>query len=533
MKYIKIIFILSLLVILLNCKKQNNIRKPNIIFFIADDMYPEMFNFLAEGKGKNLTPNLDRLASEGTIMMNQYVVSPVCTPSRYNVLTGNYASRAVNKKFLEQTKNNSNQTVIKWNTFLTPEDTTITHYLKKMGYKTGFAGKNHVYEVNGLERFADYWADPKKPEINRKVRNNYDITVKTIIENGYDYVGGVYHNNPNFIGLGELAVQNMDWIAQSGIEFIDKYHSNPFFLYFATTIPHQPEEPERSWKASPLITAQGYLDKAPDVLPPRETLPKRIKEAGLEGKNKELVLWLDDALGAILNKLEQHKILDNTIIFFFNDHGQKAKGTLYQGGIHNPSLIWKKGGFPCGNVCHAKIQNIDFAPTILHFTGANDVDGIFDGNSILPLLQNQEKSIHESLFFELGFARAIIKNNYKYLAVRYPENIRNMTPSQRAGELNNYNNRRIKKNMKIVNTDPTAPMSHFSIIPGGEQAENESYGKKPAYFEKNQLYNLNTDPDEQVNLAKQYDYQDIMLELKEGLKEYLNQLPGNFEIENK
>jgi len=79
-------------------------EKPNIIFFIADDMYPEMFNCLPEGEGKNLTPNLDRLAAEGTIMMNQYVVSPVCTPSRFNCLTGNYASRATNKQFLAKTE---------------------------------------------------------------------------------------------------------------------------------------------------------------------------------------------------------------------------------------------------------------------------------------------------------------------------------------------------------------------------------------------------------------------------------------------
>ena len=52
-------------------------------------MYPEMFNCLPEGKGKNITPNINKLAAEGVILENQYVVSPVCTPSRYNCLTGN------------------------------------------------------------------------------------------------------------------------------------------------------------------------------------------------------------------------------------------------------------------------------------------------------------------------------------------------------------------------------------------------------------------------------------------------------------
>ena len=88
-----------------NCANQNSKKsdtqaenkKPNIVFFIADDMYPDMFNCLPEGEGQNYTPNIDRLVAEGTVMTNQYVNSPVCTPSRYNCLTGRFASRATNK----------------------------------------------------------------------------------------------------------------------------------------------------------------------------------------------------------------------------------------------------------------------------------------------------------------------------------------------------------------------------------------------------------------------------------------------------
>ena len=66
------IFVSSL--VLNGCRSGEQASKPNIVFFIADDMYPHMFNCLSEGKGENLTPNLDWLASEGTLMMNQYVV---------------------------------------------------------------------------------------------------------------------------------------------------------------------------------------------------------------------------------------------------------------------------------------------------------------------------------------------------------------------------------------------------------------------------------------------------------------------------
>lgn len=538
---IKLYSILTLLILgssLLSCtsdrsstKSSPSDNKPNIIFFIADDMYPEMFNCLPQGKGKNLTPNLDRLASEGVLLTDTYVASPVCTPSRYNCLTGNYASKASNKEFLQQTENQEGQTVIHWNTFITSTDKSIAHYMKELGYATGMAGKNHVIEVNGLYKFPDYWADARNPDIMEKIDCNYELTVQAILSSGFDYAGGIYHNNPNFVGLGELAVQNMDWIAEAGVDFIEKNHSNPFFLYFATTIPHQPSQPERSWKADPLITASGYLEEAPSVLPARATLAERTQEAGLEGKNKENLLWLDDAIGALMNKLEEHGILDNTIIFFFNDHGQRAKGTLYQGGVLSPSIVWKKDGFPCGSTCDTKIQNIDFAPTILDLAGGTVAEGEFDGQSFKSSLEKNAGQVDRAMYFELGYARAIIKGDYKYYAIRYPQFAENMTEDERAEVLEAYNEGRRFRNMKIVNEDdPLAPFSHFSLVPGGEQAENESYGKLPAYFDRDQLYNIKLDPFEQRNLISDEDHEEIFGELKKELLDHLSTMPGRFDL---
>jgi arylsulfatase A-like enzyme len=493
-------------------------------------MYPEMFNCLPEGKDKNLTPNLDRLAEEGVVLAGQYVASPVSSPSRYNCLTGRYASRAGNKRFLTDTEKNDGQTVIQWNTFITEKDTVLSHYLKELGYTTGFAGKTHVFEVDSLHKFEDYWADPKDPENKKWLEYNYQQTVNAVLNSGFDYAGGIYHDNPNFVGLGELAVQNMEWIAAAGVEFIENNADQPFFLYFATTIPHQPSEPERSWKADPMITARGYLEKAPDVMPPRHTLPERIKEAGLEGGNKELVLWLDDALGALIDKLEVKGVLDNTIIFFFSDHGQKAKGTLYQDGVLSPSIVWKAGGFDCGSPCETKVQNIDFAPTILDYAGGNKLDEKFDGKSFKRILEGEDPDQERTFFFELGYARAVLKGDLKYYAVRYPSSALEWTPEERAEKLESYNDTRRFRNMPIVNYDPSAPFSHFSLVPGGEQAENESYGTRPGYFDADQLYNIKEDPGEMNNLADDPEYAEKILELKKDLQEYLDDLPGKFAL---
>jgi len=504
--------------------------QPNIIFFIADDMLPEMFNFLQQGVGKNLTPNIDRLAREGVVMMGQHVVSPVCTPSRYNCMTGRYASRATNTRFLKNTEKNEGQTLIQWNTMITEKDKILPSFLKTVGYATGMVGKNHVIEVKGLNNFPDFNADPRLPGVEKKIKENYSKVVQTIKDRGFDYAGGIYHNNPWAVGVDEMAVHNLDWITLAGLDFIEQNYNRPFFLYFASTVPHGPGNPERSWNADQKITASGFLEKAPDILPARHTIPYRIEKAGLKGKRKENLLWLDDALGALINKLEEHDLLEKTIIFFFNDHGQLAKGTLYQGGVLNPSIIWKADGFSCGKICDVKITNVDFAPTILDLAGVDFQAKDFDGHSFRDVLEGKSAQSSKSLYFELGFGRAVIKGKYKYYSLRYPEYTVNWSDEERATALNAYNEQRRSRNRNIVNEDPSKPFSHMMLLPGGGDAEHRSYGKKPAYFDLDQLYDLEADPDEMVNLVNNPAYENTLAEMKAELQKYLDELPGKFEL---
>ncbi|MDZ7723044.1 MAG: sulfatase-like hydrolase/transferase [candidate division KSB1 bacterium] len=505
-------------------------RRPNIIFFIADDMLPEMFNFLPEGRGKNLTPNLDRLAREGTIMMNQYVASPVCTPSRYNCLTGRYASRARNESFLQRTRREKGQTVIQWNSFITERDSTLPKILQANGYTTGMVGKNHVIHVNNYYQFPDYNADPKAPKIAAKLRENSENLQAAVKQAGFDYAERLYHNNPNFIGLADVAVQNLDWITEGGLLFIESNRNTPFFLYFATTVPHQPNEPERSWNANPLVTAQGILESPPEGMPPRETIARRIKKAGLEGTGRENLLWLDDALGALLDKLCELNLDNDTLLFFFNDHGQHDKGTLYQGGVRTPSVVWKKGGFECGEVSTTRVSNVDFAPTILDYTNSRYDPNMFDGTSFRSVLQGRSKIIHDRLYFELGYSRGLLMGDWKYIALRYPDYAENRTFSERKQVLDAYNRGREFRNMKIVNRDPSKPYSHLEIIPGGGHAEHESYGKRPGYFDSDQLYNISEDPGETNNLAQDPTYQTKLTEMQQALDEMTDDLPGAFKI---
>jgi arylsulfatase A-like enzyme len=187
-------------------------------------------------------------------------------------------------------------------------------------------------------------------------------------------------------------------------------------------------------------------------------------------------------------------------------------------------------GFECGNRSKAKITNVDFAPTIIELAGGENMDDTFDGSSFKSVLDGESEQAGKSLYFELGYARAVIKGDYKYYAVRYPDYATNWTPEQRDSVLNRYNKGREFRSMEIVNRDPTKPFSHLEVIPGGGSAEHGSYGKLPGYFDADQLYNLKEDPDELNNLAKDAGHQQILQEMKNELQKFLDELPGKFDL---
>lgn len=527
------VFLLACLLIPVCHAEQTPDTPPNIIFFITDDMYPNMFNNLPEGKDKNLTPNIDRLAKEGSFLSNLYVASPVCTPSRYNVLTGNYASRASNDSFLAFTEKNDGQTVIQWNSFITPgKEKTMGHYLQEMGYKTGFVGKNHVIESKkqvDQSKKPDLHADPNDPVVKQMLAERHADLQRQIMASGFNFADNLYNDNPNWLGISALAYQNMDWITEGGLRFIETYKDKPIFLYFATTLPHAPTDPEHSWQADPRITPKGILEKAPDVQPARETLPQRVKDAGLSQTGRENLLWVDDALGALFAKLEDTGKIDHTVIFLFNDHGQNAKGTLYQGGIKSQAFVWRSEGFKCGQVCDAPVSNIDFLPTLLELAGREETSGLADGYSFAEMLNAGQYSSRDSMYFELGYARAVVKDQYKYLAIRYPEYAEKLTLEERRKLLDEYNSFRESFGGSAISHDHTLPFGHLEMIPGGGGAEHAVFGKKPGFFDADQLYDLRNDPTEEHNLANDPDYQLKLQEMKAELRNYTVAVPGKFD----
>ena len=487
--------------------------RPNILFIIADDLYADMSNFTEAGRGRNLTPHLDRLAAGATVMQDQQIVSPVCTPSRYNCLTGRYASRATNELFTRQTAR-AGTTIVAWNSKITLDDRTLPKILQAAGYVTGIAGKQHVVDVPGRQR-PPVDADPRAPEIKAMLAHNERAERAALQQAGFNEAGGLYTGNAEELSPAVLRVHNMDWVAQAGVDFLGRHagKGKPFFLYFAPTLTHSPHSPERSWNADPRLTPYGVLDTPPAALPSREDRARRLRESPTTGRHRENLLWLDDAIGALLQRLEAAGELERTVIFFFNDNGQDGKGSIYQSGTHAPSLVWRHGGFPAGRTSDVRVTNLDFAPTILDLAGVAAPAGLFDGRSFRAALEGRTEPIHELVFFELGFTRGVRKGDWKYIALRYP------SQPERFALVNN------PPHLKGLTLPPGQPA--FGHI-GGNNNEMAALRTQPAYFDRDQLYSLKDDPHEQRNLAGDPRHAATLAEMKRELQRHLAGLPGGF-----
>jgi arylsulfatase A-like enzyme len=134
------------------------------------------------------------------------------------------------------------------------------------------------------------------------------------------------------------------------------------------------------------------------------------------------------------------------------------------------------------------------------------------------------------LYFELGYGRGILKGQWKYVSIRYPEHIANMPMEERERVLDEWNAKRYRLHIPVVTTDPTRPFSHLTAIPGGGHAESASTGTDhyPGYYDPDQLYDISKDPGEQKNLAKDPEYKQKLDELKREMEKIQQNLPGEF-----
>ncbi|WP_299557267.1 sulfatase-like hydrolase/transferase [Seonamhaeicola sp.] len=368
-----------------------SVEKPNVIIIYTDDQ--GAVDMGCYGASDMFTPNMDRLAAEGTRFTQAYVTAPVCAPSRAGLLTGKYPQNA----------GLTNNTSARPGSHGMPTDQyTMAELFKDNGYATGHIGKWHLgmsvetgpnaqgfdYSFGHLRGCIDnyshyfYWSGP----------NIHDL-----YENGKE----VFYPGKYF----------PDLISDKALTFIEDHKYQPFFMYYAINMPHYPYQPTEKWR-------KHYKDKA--IPAPRADYAA-------------FVSTIDERIGFLLDKLEALKIRDNTIIIYQSDNGHStelrafkgggsagpyrgAKSSLFEGGIRLPAIISWKANLPESIVNDEMLLNIDWLPTLAALCGLEKVPDNIDGLDLSEMLRYPGKqSLRDLAFWKYGNQWVVRKGPWKLI----------------------------------------------------------------------------------------------------------------------
>jgi len=391
-------------------------RLPSILFILADDLgYGDLGCY---GQTKINTPNLDRLAAQGMRFTDYYAGSTVCAPARCALMTGLDTGHALIR---------GNALVA-----LRPQDLTVAELLKRAGYHTALIGKwglgnentTGVPQKKGFDEFIGYLDQVHAHDYYTDYLWRYDPPGPG--KPGYD--GKIEF--PENRG-GKMGLYMDDLFTTSALRFMqinkpDRFNNyRPFFLYLAYTIPHaNNEEAQRTGNGMQVPSDSPYADQP---WPQTE-------------KNKAaMITRLDTQVGQLLNKLDDLKVADDTIVFFTSDNGPHKEGgvdpnffksggplrgikrDLYEGGIRVPLIVRWPGRIKPGTVSAEPFAFWDFLPTAAAVAGVKVPEPI-DGISMVPTLLGQPQTDrHEFLYWEFherGFQQAVRMGDWKAVRLK-------------------------------------------------------------------------------------------------------------------
>lgn len=527
------------LVALLGCAATTAVAKaprPNIVLIMTDDQSPiaerapglyEPHAFGAYG-GSVSTPNIDRMAAEGIRFDQANVATTVCTASRYTYLTGRYATRSLGPRFNERfplgTMSGPENMVE-----LDPPGTrpNLPQLLQAAGYRTGFVGKSHVIRHDLLtspENWASFGlrtypknADPYDPAVSAALAHNHAKWSEWMKPYGFDFVDGVYSGNLHEQFLDANNVHHLEWTVSKVLEFIEgsRDAKQPFFLYFATTIPHGPAPYEKREGKYPHgldsdihITPEGIVWDKYAFMPSRAEIRATNAAAGLP-EDVAYMAWFDAGVGAILQKLRDIGADENTLVILASDHGswRKGKATLYDGGMRVPMISRWPASHQAGRTYGELISSIDFTPTMLDLAGVTaPAAADIDGHTYRAVLEGSDAPIQDAVFAELGWARAIKTKKWKYIAVRYPA----------------VEQAKIARGEKYP-AGRGVPPNNLPYYSGNTDLGFQAAKNNPNYFAADQLFDLEADPKEEHNVFGEHP--EVVAQLRGRLGAWLQTFP--------
>jgi arylsulfatase A len=368
---------------------------PNIILILADDL--GWADLSCYGSDLHETPNIDRLATQGLRFTDAYSASPVCSPTRASILTGQSPARLHMTTYFEATQDpprNRRLLTAKAVGNLPLGEITLAQVLKQSAdYSTALVGKWHLGdaahypEAHGFDINigGTFWGAPETYFFPYRGTRTWG--------DEFRYVPHLEWGKP-----GEYLT---DRLTDEALQVIDRAGDKPFFLYLAHHAPHTPIE------AKPELIA--HYEKKIQANP---------KLHHRNAKYAAMVQSLDESVGRILTKLDERHLAQRTLVIFTSDNGgyinewkknpvtdnfplRSGKGSLYEGGTRVPLIVRWPGVTHAGTVSIEPVLSTDLFATLLSAAGVNHkTNHTSEGRSLLPLLKNPATQLsRDALYF--------------------------------------------------------------------------------------------------------------------------------------
>ncbi len=381
-------------------------NKPNIVVYFSDQQRADTLG--CYGQPLDISPNLDKLAKEGTLFENAFSPQPVCGPCRAIFQTGKYAT---------------DTGCFRNSIALPPDSKTIAHYLEENGYTTAYVGKWHLASTGELEQkpYQDY----QSIAVPQELRGGYTGYWRgsDVLEFTSDGYGGyVFDENNNKC---EFSGYRCDCITDYALDFIKDYKkSDPFMLFLSHIEPHHQNDAHHY--QGPLGSDEKYKNFI---------LPKDLETLGGDAASEYPQYLgqcnsLDTNLGRIVDELKDKGIYDNTIIIYVSDHGSHFntrnkdshlngyddyKRTCHDSALKVP-LIISGGAFNGNHVVKRLVSTESLAKTILSIADIDVGDNMI-GENLLDEVNHINDNKADEVYAQISesrLGRCIRTNKYLY-----------------------------------------------------------------------------------------------------------------------
>jgi choline-sulfatase len=360
----------------------------NFVFFVPDEMRAESTG--CYGHPAAITPNLDRLASEGTRFDQCHVQHPVCTPSRCSFMTGWYPHVRGHRTL--------------WHS-LRPDEPNLLRYLKEAGYYVFWQGKNDLLATASLADSADHWGTSDRGLFGK---------------NPYDFSDPRYYSF-QYTPFTSRAEDHGDQAnVEKAIEFLRSGPTQPFCIYLPLTFPHCPYSAPKHWTGR--IDPAALPDLRPVDLPGKPDFHSLIRkyrrldqldDAHLRQINAtylEMIGYNDEVFGRLLDALDETGHVEDTAVFHFADHGDWAGDfglvEKWPSGLDDTltrvPLVARIPGGKSGCVVKEPVEVFDIMATTLELAGLKARHTHF-ARSLVPQLFGAPGDPKRAVFSEGGY----------------------------------------------------------------------------------------------------------------------------------